>query len=492
MTLPNALTAEVSDFVAAKLGLNFPPNRWTDLERALQPAAREMGFDQFEPFARWLLRTPLEPQHIDRLVNRLTVGETYFFREPQAFAALRDHFVPRLIAARGGRPTPQLRVWSAGCCTGEEAYSLAIFLERECPELRDWRIRIVGTDVNPHFLRKARAGIYRGWSFRNAPPWLKSGYFADLGGDRFELREDIKHRVSFSLLNLAEDIEPSPGTGTSGVDLIFCRNVLMYFSPGHVRRALEGFHRSLAEGGCLVVGVCETSPSLAPGFQANYLPGLTLYRKRSRAGAEPTAPLEIAVREPSLPEDFPRETTAVSIEPEPPAKAPAPSVQAQIAHAQEWFDRGDYAAAAARLQQVLTEAPLEVDAATLLARAFANQGNLPEARRAIERALAADRLRAPSHYLCATILQEMGEIERASVAFETALYLDPDFVLAHMALAELARRAGRPDRAGRHFAHALRVLRRQRPDQAIAESGGMTADRLIAMIGAMRPTNVPI
>jgi chemotaxis protein methyltransferase CheR len=128
MTLSNGLMGDVSDFVAAKLGLNFPPHRWNDLERALRPLARETGFDRFEPYARWLLSTPLNPRQLDQIVGKLTVGETYFFREPQAFAALRDYAVPQLVAARRGRSKPQLRAWSAGCCTGEEAYSLAIFL----------------------------------------------------------------------------------------------------------------------------------------------------------------------------------------------------------------------------------------------------------------------------------------------------------------------------------------------------------------------------
>jgi chemotaxis protein methyltransferase CheR len=451
-----------------------------------------MGFDELPPFVRWLVNAPHAPLQLELVASKLTVGETYFFREPQAFAALREHVVPGLVAARKSE-IPQLRVWSAGCCTGEEAYSLAIFFVRECPELRDWRISILGTDINPHFLRKARAGIFRGWSFRGAPAWLQRDYFSSLGGDRFELRADIRRMVTFAHLNLADDVYPSLHNQTNGLDLIFCRNVLMYFSPAQLRRTVEGFHRSLVEGGHLVVGVCEAAPTLAPEFHARAFPGATLYQKRGdREDEEPAQATEIGECQRSdlfsswgnAPEIGAAET-AKAESPFHGSALPPAYAESPLARAQERIAAGDYAAAAAELETAAAHVPLDVEVATLLARALANQGRLADARRWIERAIAADKLRAPLHYLRATVLQEMGELELAADALEKTLYLDPDFVLAHVASAELARRSGRAEKSVRHLERALRVLRRHRSEDVIAESGELTAGRLIAVIETM-------
>jgi chemotaxis protein methyltransferase CheR len=492
MTNSDALMSGVSDLIAAKLGLNFPARRWKDLERALQPLVKEMGCDSFDALAQWMVSSPLTPAQLEQIASKLTVGETYFFREPQSFAAVRDFVVPQIVAARRGRVPPQIRVWSAGCCTGEEAYSLAIFLGRDCPELIGWRISIIGTDINPHYLQKARAGIYRGWSFRNAPPWLKSAYFSELGNDRFELCDAIKRRVTFEHLNLADDVLPSLHTGTHGIDLIFCRNVLMYFSPDPVRRAIDGFHRSLVENGCLVVGVCETSPALAPGFSSRSLPGVTIYQKITRTESAGTT-RSMGKAEAALPvEDSPWLTPMDVTQPKLPPEASPAGSYSPLAHAQTLIDSGDLAGAVTSLERALVQTPLNVDVATLLARTYASQRDLPKALRSIDRAIGADRLRAPLHYLRGTILQESGELEPAAASFEKALYLDPDFVLAHIAAAELDRAASRSEKSRRHLAHALRVLRRRGRDEVLADAEGLTVGRLIAIIQAMHPAELTL
>jgi chemotaxis protein methyltransferase CheR len=487
MSLPRNLLAEASAFVMAQLGLNFTADRSRDLERALRSAALEAGYDGPEPYVRWLLNAPLTPQQLELLASKLTVGETYFFREPQIFAALREHIIPEWVAARG-RPQPPLRVWSAGCCTGEEPYSLAIFFARECPELRG-SVSIVATDLNAHFLRKARAGVYRSWSFRNAPSWLQPAYFTRVGQDRFELRPEIRQMVTFEHLNLAVDTYPALHNHTNGVDLIFCRNVLMYFSEAHVRRVVDGFHRSLAESGFLVVSVCETSPTLAPQFRSRGLKGVTVYQKTSRPKpSEPPASAPEPLAAPFA--DFPLSHSASA---KPPAfvRSPEkPTLAAQVGDAHARLRAGDYAAAAAKLEAVLAQSPLHVDAAALLGRALANQGRLADALRWIELAISADKLRAPLHYLRATVLQELGRLDLASGALEKALYLDPDFVLAHFAVADLARQAGRSEKSLRHLNHALRVLRRLPPGEAVPESDDLTVGRLIAVIESMLTAEV--
>jgi chemotaxis protein methyltransferase CheR len=487
MPLPDAVLEQASGFVAARLGLNFPRERWPDLERALRPAAAEMGFSAMDAYVRWLMSAPLGTAQLELLASKLTIGETYFFREPQAFDAVRQHIVPQLVAARG--PAAHLRVWSAGCCTGEEAYSLAICFERQCPGLRGWQISIIGTDINPHFLRKAREGVYGSWSFRSAPPWLQSEYFSEVGRGRFELRADLRRMVTFEHLNLADDVYPSLRNHTNGLDLIFCRNVLMYFSPAHLRRVVDGFHRSLVDEGHLIAGVCEATSALAPQFQPCALPGITVFRKTARreAARPPAAPAPLTPPPPLADSPAFRFTPpAAPAAAAPPDRVPRAEIDAAVAQ----LRRGEYAEAVRRLEAALAAAPLDAEAATQLARALANQGRLDDARRWIERAIAVEKLRAPLHYLRATVLQELGEPALATQALETAVYLDPDLVVAHVAIAELARSSGRSAKSALHLAHALRVLRRQPPDAVVAEADDLTAGRLIAIIEAIQTAEV--
>ena len=485
--------AQLTAFLANKLGLNFPPDRWPDLKRALEPIALEMGFDGVESYATWVVRAPLSQAQLDALAAQLTVGETYFFREPRAFDVLREHLIPELVARRRGPAAGHLRIWSAGCCTGEEAYSLAVFFRRFCPELREWRISILGTDLNPQFLRKAREGVYREWSFRAAPPWLKSEYFVPRGTDEFELRPEIRSMVQFEQLNLAEDQYPALHNRTNALDLIFCRNVLMYFSAGQARRAIDGFSRALVTGGHLVVGVCEVSSNLCPQLRPRPFPEITVYQKPDATApvpspaSVPTVVTGASVRASSSP-PIPRR-----VEPPAPDNSLAPPGRAELLEkATKLLHNGEYDASVTTLQKVLAAGPLDVDAALLMARAEENQGKLTDARRWIERALAVEKLRPSIHFLHATVLQEQEEWALAAEALEKCLYLEPEYVLAHVALADLADRSGRAEKAKRHRSLALRWLRRHTPEAIIAEAEGLTAGRLAALIEARQTeTAVP-
>src|SRR5512138_1766052 len=166
----------LSDLITRKLGIHFPQKRWNDLERRIQQAVVDFGFDDVDSCVTWLLSTKLLPEQVTVLARHLTIGETYFFRETSSFEQLEQRILPELIAARRGRDQ-RLRIWSAGCSSGEEPYSIAILLTRLLPDLREWHITILATDLNQAALAKAARGIYGDWSFRGAPPWLKQRYF---------------------------------------------------------------------------------------------------------------------------------------------------------------------------------------------------------------------------------------------------------------------------------------------------------------------------
>ena len=279
MTISDMLLARLSEFVAATMGLHFPKERWRDLERGVLNAARDFHFNNPEQCIHWLLSTAITKHQIEILASHLTVGETSFFREQKSFEVLEKHILPALINTRRGTDQ-HLRIWSAGCCTGEEPYSIAICIAKLIPDLTAWNITILATDINPHFLKKATQGEYKEWSFRTTPREIKESSFIRRDG-RYVILPHLKKLVTFSYLNLAEDIYPSLVNSTNGMDIIFCRNVLMYFAPEQVVKVIKNIYHSLVDGGWLLTSPSDASSALYSQFATVNFPGVTLYRKES-------------------------------------------------------------------------------------------------------------------------------------------------------------------------------------------------------------------
>ncbi len=169
--------SSLSRFIAHTFGLHFPPERWRDLARAIHGAASEFGYEDEDAFIQWLLSAVLSKEEIATLACHLTVGETYFFREKKTFEILENHVLPPLIE-QGRRRGKRLRIWSAGCSSGEEPYSIAVLLSKMLPDAADWQITILATDINGQALKRGGKGIYGKWSFRGTPSWVKERYFS--------------------------------------------------------------------------------------------------------------------------------------------------------------------------------------------------------------------------------------------------------------------------------------------------------------------------
>ena len=476
--LPDSLLARLSEFIAEHIGLHFPGERHGDLERGMRSAAREFGHADVESCVRRLLGSPLTREQVEVLANHLTVGETYFFREKEALAALERQILPPLLQARR-RGERRLRLWSAGCCTGEEPYSIAITLARAMPDIDDWNVSILATDINPAFLRKASAGIYGEWSFRNTAAELKSAFFEPAGERKWQLAERVRSMVSFEYLNLARDSFPAVENGTNAMDVVFCRNVLMYFEAARGRQVLEKLALCLMPEGWLFLNPIESSRLAISQLAAVNLGGAFAYRKSA------TAPT------PAPTFDWPPAAAQTSVRLAPPVvKSPPAAVpprQTPYERASELYARGRYAEATERLAGHASDA----DAMTLLARAHANQGQLADALGWCEKAVAADKLNPARYYLLSTILLEQGSTEACDAALQRALYLDPNYALAHFALGNLRRHQGKHEHSRRHFRNALAVLRACGSDEVLPESEGLSAGRLAEIVQSTLASELP-
>ncbi len=470
-SLPDSLLSDLSEFLTARIGLHFPPERWSDLERGVAGAARDFRHPDAEGCARWLLSAPLTRNQAEILASHLTIGETYFFRERTSFEILEQHILPGIIRARSGAEQ-RLRIWSAGCCTGEEPYSVAMLIDRLIPEPRAWNVTLLATDINPRFLRKAAEGVYGEWSFRDTPCGVKERYFEERHDRRFELHPHLRKRVTFSYLNLADDVYPSLLNGTNAMDVILCRNVLMYFSADRARQVVGNLYHSLADGGWLIVSPTEISHALFSSFTAVEFPGAVLYRKTTGAGAKVAL---VEGRAPGLDNSL----TTVPVDPRA-AASPVPEEMAPEPPARR----------ATRSRKALPRGHDEREVFARTARICADQGRIREALEWCDKAVAADKLNPAVRYLLATVQQEGGQPDAAVLSLQRALYLDPDFALAHFALGNLRLSQGRAREAERHFTNALGALGGRPQDEVVPESDGLTAGRLaeiIAVVLASRP-----
>lgn len=407
--------------VEAETGLAFAGAKRRQFDAALGRMADALGLPGGAACASWLLAGPWDDAHSALCARFLTIGETYFFREPRALDLVCDY--ARAHLARGeARP---LRIWSAGCCTGEEPYSIAMTLRRRVPRLLPADVTILATDLNEAFLDFARDGKYRRWSFRRSDPADLAAFFRPLADGRFEIDPQLRAQVRFAWLNLATGAYPSAATGTLATDVIFCRNVLMYFGPEQVRRAIARLRDCLVDGGWLVVNASEASTPLFAGFTPVYHEDAVFFRKDAQA---PPAPLPAAVA-PAV------EAPAV------PAFAPP---AAPLAAAPRPHPASASAPAPAPLVAPVAAAP---DPAIARVQALAAAGRREEALQCLRRAVEAEVSSAPLQQDAALFALEQGDRTLARHCLRRLLYLEPDSAIGHYLAALIEDAAGRRPRA---------------------------------------------
>ena len=284
--------AATTDLLRIHAGLLFPASRYPAIEAAMFRAMRHAGLTDATAF---VVRLATDEAVLDDLVAEVTIGETYFFREPAHFDLIRDTILPRLLAARPGR---RIRAWSAACASGEEAYSLAITLLDAGVEGD-----VLGTDISRPRLRAAHEGVYRKWSLRGVADATVARWF-DHDGDRYTIAASARRHATFGYLNLAADSYPALSTGVWGMDLILCRNVLIYFDAPTIERVSRSLLDSLSDDGWLLLGAADPPLTASMGAEVIETPAGLAYR-RSHAGAKrvepPIARIVVEPERPHLP-----------------------------------------------------------------------------------------------------------------------------------------------------------------------------------------------
>jgi chemotaxis protein methyltransferase CheR len=237
---------------------------------------KAVGAKTTRGYLDFLTIRPDRDAELHHLLNEITIGETCFFRNMPQFDALRKVVLPRLAEAKKKLSYTRLRVWSAGCSTGEEPYTLAmLLLEESIGLLKGWTFEILATDLNDRSLAKAKQGLYADYAVRNTSPYFLQKYFRP-EGDQFAVLDSVKSRVSFNRVNLLDD---SRMLFMKGVDIIFCCNVLIYFDGTSKRRTIQHFFNNLLPGGYFYLGHSESLYGINDQFRLVHFPGATAYWK---------------------------------------------------------------------------------------------------------------------------------------------------------------------------------------------------------------------
>jgi chemotaxis protein methyltransferase CheR len=488
------------DVVAGRLGLQLDDGKLDLLEDVALERLAAQGDPPFEAYLARLAGGG-DAEEVGAIAARLTVGETYFFRNRNDLDAFVHAVLPARVEARAGQR--RLRILSAGCSSGEEPYTLAMLL-RGVPALEGWDVRIHAVDVNPAAIARARAARYGEWSLRQTAPEARARFFhRERGGVR--VVDEVRAMVELEERNLVAD-DPRfwrPGS----LDVVFCRNVTMYLSPEVTRRVVGRIAGALVPGGYLFLGHAETLRGVSSAFHLCNTHGTFYYQVREGTEEGPRTTAPPAAREPA-PEAAPaplpdggwveairraseRVAHLAAARPAgtpPGAAAPAPTPWRQApspaAVASELLRQERFGEALAALGTAALERETDRDALLLRAVLLTVSGDPREAERVCRRLLELDELNAEAHYVMALCREHARDLAGAASHDHYASYLDPTFAMPRLHLGLMASRAGERDAARRELARALVLLAAEEGSRILLLGGGFRREALVALCSA--------
>jgi len=280
---PDPELIRIRDLIYQIAGIFHPDNKLRLLLDRCTRRMKDKKTHTLSDYLDCLTTKPDRHSEMAALLNEITIGETCFFRNQPQLEALRRIVIPRIIEAKRHLPSRKLRIWSAGCSTGEEPYTLSILMREEANALlKEWKVEILATDINERSLAHAKAGLYGNHSTRNLPLHYSQKYFTAVG-DQLQVLPGANTNVIFSRVNLSDDAGLAL---IKGLDVIFCCNVLIYFDLASKQRVIRHFYNHLLPHGYLFLGHSESLYGVSDEFQLVHLPGATAYVKAGRSSAE--------------------------------------------------------------------------------------------------------------------------------------------------------------------------------------------------------------
>ncbi|MCT7974408.1 CheR family methyltransferase [Laspinema olomoucense] len=439
------------------------------------------------------------------LITLLTTGESYFFRDSGQFWLLENVLLPELIAYQRqvsnsrGNSKPSLRIWSAGCSTGEEPYSLAILVTQLIPDWENWNLFILGTDINHESIAQAKQGLYSPWSFRMVEPERLPQYFQQRK-NQWKLEEKYRRLVTFRVGNLARDRFPDLTGELSEIDLIICRNVFVYFESPVIGEISQKFAKTLRSGGYLMTAHAELHGQNLAELTPKVFAQSVVYQRRDNSSVNiPVSPYQGY----NLPSSFPLPSSsgiATSRKLDPLKhkvnrhKNPPPLYQSStsssdlslknsevsllLQKAETLFKADRLDESLQTFQHIVKLQPRHFQAYYLIAKIYANLGNYRQAERYCQQAISIDAMSVQPYYIMAHIAEEKGDLDRAKYWLKRILYLAPLSISAYLELAAIYERESDLKRATKMRKTALDILETLPKDYSAEYAEKMTLSEL--------------
>jgi chemotaxis protein methyltransferase CheR len=489
--------------VAGRLGLHYEDEKLDYLADVLRQRMGVAGSSRVDSYVERLTSSPRGSNELRALAEQLTVNETFFFRNADHFRALAELVLPACIRAKAAEK--RLRILSAGCASGEEPYSLAVVVREALPDLKSWDVKIIGIDVNPAMIVKATQARYSAWSLRATSDDARQRYFRADGRD-FVLDPEIPRMVAFEERNLIEE-DPAFWRPLT-YDVVFCRNVLMYFKPDTAQRVVHRISQTLLPGGFLFLGHAETLRGVSQEFHLCHTHDTFYYQLRHPSDPPVAAGSWPALRKDPAVDSLPAavESTASWVEAiqraseriatltngrsrSPAASRSLPPGATGQAVPRTWdlslvleaMRQERFADALTLIGSLPADSHDALDALLLRAVLLTNIDRLEEAEEVCRRLLALDEFNAGAHYLMALCREHAGDTRRAGEHDQTAIYLDAGFAMPHLHQGLMAKRSGDTPTAQRELGQALLLLAREDASRILLFGGGFSRETLVQL-----------
>ncbi len=455
--LSKAQFLRFQDLIEAQCGLHLDETHRASLLASLQIRMKQLELERVDDYYDHLGKRPAEDE-LAKLINLLTVTETCFFRDGSQFRLLRLHILPALLAELDAGRKAGLRIWSAGCSTGAEPYSIALTLSEMglYGAYPPGTFDIVGTDVNTEALDAARRGIYSARALRNVDADQRRRYFQAAGPD-FRLNDDIRRRVRFEYGNLTRLAEAQ----SPRYDLVFCKNVAIYFRPERVSRLVQDLYGAVNDGGYLLLGHSESLWEPARGFRLVEHDGVFCYRNRRLSRTR------IPVARAAAPVPPPRSSPLADV---------AGGLYERCLAA---FRAEAWAGAEESLHELIASSPHYVPAYLLLGGVYAHRGRYQEADEQARHALRLNPLEARAHLLQGMIAAWSGRTTEAGESLRRALYLNDSLALARLWLGNLYGAEGDAGRACVEYQNVVRDWERHTLDFTEEFAADLSAKQVV-------------
>ena len=440
----------IISLIEQRTGLSATTQRRADLTSLLQ----RLAGDNLVSFIQRLRGTDDSSPEWQAVINAITIGETYFLRDKTHFRLLRETILPQLSLRRRQENRQKLNVWCVGCSTGEEPYSIAITLYEFLPDLAKWDITIIGSDINARSIEIARKGVYRPWSFRGTDETFQQRYFEPIEGG-FQIQPQLRDMVTFQRANILSS-PPLPH-----FDIVFCRNMMLYFSPERINRAEDNLYNALIPSGWLMLGQSEALRFHRERWNLHIFPGTPIYQKPLSDASPQAQPVRYG-------------SISISTHKSQP-QADIPEIEREYLEAVAAIRNDQHDEATHHLTRILALQPGHAAAHTLLATLFANRQARPEAYAHIDAALKQMPLFADAHYVKAMLDLESGDTDAAIRSLHATLYCDRNHALAAFTLGNVYTTQGDLPRGHRHWQNASRAISQLAPDTYLSDTSEMTA-----------------